>query len=368
MLGGARWLCVLLILVGSSAWAEGDEYKGAVDKATALLDAGKYEEAVAAYSKIMLAQRQSCTAPPAIDDVAKLARTSPCWRMLMMQFNIALTRKRQGNTQKKLDAFRTYVTNWRHAFPKLDYFPLIERATYEIAAAQFQLEKYVQALRNYRSALEGWRKRHAGGKRRAKFADDANQRIAECLEKVGARAAAANAYETFLSEYEAHHGKAHPVADVFRGRIAKLRAPAKQNGGGGGGDGKGGSDVAGAARARKMRIAGIIAGGVGVASLAVGVAFGVLASNKASDVEQASKQGGLDFEDFRDDVSQGQSFQAVQIAMMIAGGVALAAGVGLFIAGIIKRSRAERAASAPSITVLTAPTRGGAYVGGALRF
>ena len=136
MLGGARWLCVLLILVGSSAWAEGDEYKGAVDKATALLDAGKYEEAVAAYSKIMLAQRQSCTAPPAIDDVAKLARTSPCWRMLMMQFNIALTRKRQGNTQKKLDAFRTYVTNWRHAFPKLDYFPLIERATYEIAAAR----------------------------------------------------------------------------------------------------------------------------------------------------------------------------------------------------------------------------------------
>jgi hypothetical protein len=98
-----------------------------------------------------------------------------------------------------------------------------------------------------------------------------------------------------------------------------------------------------------MRKAGVGLGAVGVASAAVGGVFGALAYSKWSAAQSDAREGNRPEGESVE--STGKSFAAVSTAAFIAGGVLVAGGVGLFIAGSSK--------AGPTVGLAMAPSPGG---------
>ena len=116
-------------------------------------------------------------------------------------------------------------------------------------------------------------------------------------------------------------------------------------------------------RSRPLRTTGWILVGVGAASLVAGIILGKSASDAASNLEDdnADKKG-VEYADVMKDVEHGQSMQNAQIATLVVGGVAAAAGAVLLILDARRASTDRQAWLAPAITP------GGAMVSGGLRF
>lgn len=199
-------------------------YDQRVDQAAGHLDAGNHAQAVDIYRRLLVRQRAACALLPKVSRLSQLKKRSPCWRMMMMHFNIALARKRQSLHRETVDAFKSYLQEWRAKYPSFGAYPYEERAHFEIATAYWQARKFDQALQHYRQALARWRRRYVG--KRARFTDGANRRIADCLRELGRRREAATAYRFFLDSYRNHHRAAHPDHAHIGERIARLQKPA----------------------------------------------------------------------------------------------------------------------------------------------
>ena len=109
---------------------------------------------------------------------------------------------------------------------------------------------------------------------------------------------------------------------------------------------------------RPYRLAGIVIGSIGVVGLGVGVGFGIRGSGLRSEVADRCNMSCVwDSMEIQDLHRAGETANTLSWIGYIGGGVALAAGVGLYWYG---RSRVE--------TVTVSPTAGGATVSAQLRF
>jgi hypothetical protein len=97
---------------------------------------------------------------------------------------------------------------------------------------------------------------------------------------------------------------------------------------------------------RAKEIAGITVGAVGVAALAAGIAFGVLAHNTGDDVTAASKSGAK-WSSSQD--STGETDQTAEGVLLGVGSAALVAGVVLYVLGH-REASAARVAVVPSVS------------------
>lgn len=113
---------------------------------------------------------------------------------------------------------------------------------------------------------------------------------------------------------------------------------------------------------RTKLIAGWSLVGGGLALEAAGIALAVLAANKADELEQASALKTADFSAYKDLEDEGKALEAGQIATMVVGGAALAAGAVLLILHYGQESAETRAWLSPALL----PGGGGLTAG--LRF
>ena len=119
-----------------------------------------------------------------------------------------------------------------------------------------------------------------------------------------------------------------------------------------------------AAPGRPLRVAGWALVGVGAAAMITGVAMGVLAADKASELEDLNAGGVTEFAQVADKEDAGRGLQAGQIAALAVGGAAAAVGAVLL---ILDSSRASTEGGggawlAPSVSP------GGAWVSAGMRF
>jgi hypothetical protein len=105
---------------------------------------------------------------------------------------------------------------------------------------------------------------------------------------------------------------------------------------------------------RSKKVAGLALAGVGVASLAVGIAFGVLAQNVSTDVTNASKSG-QPWNPSKD--SEGKTDQILEGVFVGIGAVAAVTGVVVAALGF-REAKVVRAAA--SLTPVVSPTSAGA--------
>lgn len=111
---------------------------------------------------------------------------------------------------------------------------------------------------------------------------------------------------------------------------------------------------------KTRRLTGLALGGTGVALVLGGVYFGLRASDKADELARTCTEADPCAPDqWRTLDDAGQRAQTLQIVGLAVGGVAVAAGAGLFLWG--RSSRRE-------VPVTVVPTRGGAAVGAAWTF
>ncbi|MCK5797294.1 MAG: hypothetical protein KAI47_08930 [Deltaproteobacteria bacterium] len=198
------------------------DYVTAINRANALKKAGQFERAIAIYVDTLAQEQAQCSASPRKDSLRQLPQDSPCWRMMKIQFNLAITRRDQGKSDLAAKAFASYLAQWHSLLPHERFYPWEERAHFEIAQSHFALKRWNLALSRYRKALSRWKEHHP--KRRPRFADIALRRQAECLEHLDRRAEAASTYEAFLRVYARVHGSPHADATYVRKRIAALRS------------------------------------------------------------------------------------------------------------------------------------------------
>jgi hypothetical protein len=108
-----------------------------------------------------------------------------------------------------------------------------------------------------------------------------------------------------------------------------------------------------------LRVLGLVSGGVGVAGIGVGVAFGVMAGSASSN-QQSACASSTNCPNRGQALSDRSTFttdSSVEIAGFVAGGALLAAGVVMFIAG---GNKAEPEAAKTGLVVLPAISPGGA--------
>jgi tetratricopeptide (TPR) repeat protein len=106
---------------------------------------------------------------------------------------------------------------------------------------------------------------------------------------------------------------------------------------------------------RTKKIVGLTVGAVGVAALATGIAFGVLAKNAGDDLSRLDQQMGI-FDGAKQ--QEGQTDQIVEGVMLGVGAAAVAAGAVVYVIGH-RESRAARVRSATLIP-LAGPRQAGA--------
>lgn len=98
---------------------------------------------------------------------------------------------------------------------------------------------------------------------------------------------------------------------------------------------------------RPLRLTGWILAGTGVALVITGVALGVAAQSKASDLEKANKAG----EEYDEDTyNQGKSMEGAAIGTLVVGGLAAAAGAVLVVLDWRAQSKKRQAWIAPMLT------------------
>lgn len=112
---------------------------------------------------------------------------------------------------------------------------------------------------------------------------------------------------------------------------------------------------------RTLRLAGWILAGSGVALVVTGVALGLVARSKASDLESANKAG-EEFADHEDTYNQGKTMEGAAIGTLVVGGLAAAAGAVL----VVLDWRAQRKKRQAWIAPLLSAEVGGISAG--LRF
>lgn len=185
--------------------------------------------------------------------------------------------------------------------------------------------------------------------------------IARCHDRLGHWQEALTHYERYLASPDAAHD---PEADATRARVAELRArlaaatpatPATPAA----------PPVAAPAPApalaplpppheashgRAMKIAGAVTAAVGGAALVTGIACGVLAKQASDDISAAGRAHGA-YDSSR--YQAGQRDQAAEVALLVTGGVALAAGVVVYALGA-RHARRARAALSPARGATTA--------------
>jgi tetratricopeptide (TPR) repeat protein len=112
---------------------------------------------------------------------------------------------------------------------------------------------------------------------------------------------------------------------------------------------------------RPLRLTGWILAGSGVALLGTGVALGLMARSKQSELEDANAAG-AEYSDYESTHDQGETFNKAGIAMMVVGGLAAAGGAVLVV--LDWRANRERRSAwvAPTVTV------GGAAVTAGFKF
>lgn len=113
---------------------------------------------------------------------------------------------------------------------------------------------------------------------------------------------------------------------------------------------------------RPMRLAGWSLVGVGAASLITGLVLGVLAADKASELEDLNAAGATEYARVTDEEDAGRSLQAGQIAALAVGGAAAAVGAVLLVLDARKAPDESRAWLTPSVGP------GGAVVTAGVRF
>jgi len=115
-------------------------------------------------------------------------------------------------------------------------------------------------------------------------------------------------------------------------------------------------------RGKSKRMAGMVVGGVGVGLVVFGVVQGMRASGKADDLASSCTVADpCTPDEWRTIDDAGQSAQTTQVLGLAIGGVAVAAGAGLYLWG---RSSSHERPMALNVT----PTRGGAAVGATFSF
>ncbi|MCA9669161.1 MAG: tetratricopeptide repeat protein [Myxococcales bacterium] len=114
---------------------------------------------------------------------------------------------------------------------------------------------------------------------------------------------------------------------------------------------------------------GWIAGGAGVAMIGVGIALGAVAASKASSVEGYFADGNRNWSEVKSIDEQGRAMETGQIAMLISGGVLLAAGAALLLFLPRESARTAQTASTSNRFQLS-PVLGAGHYGfaGQLRF
>ncbi len=159
--------------------------------------------------------------------------------------------------------------------------------------------------------------------------------IARCYEVMAQLEKAIDAYSRYLRDKPDT-----PDADLIRARIANLRrqlaarqeAERRQPGVPTTLEAKSAPPMLpppGPPRRRWPRIAGWAAVGVGAACLATGIAFGILARQKADEFQSGS--GALLYHQLDDIDRQGQQDNTIALATLVVGGVAAAGGAGLLL-------------------------------------
>lgn len=110
-----------------------------------------------------------------------------------------------------------------------------------------------------------------------------------------------------------------------------------------------------------LRIAGLGIAGAGVVAVGVGLFFGVRAKNISDDITNhpADQPWDADIQDLEAD---GQRYEDLQVQLMIAGGVAVAAGTVLYLVG---RSKGKASSEKMVVRPTAAPGSVGFVVGGA---
>jgi hypothetical protein len=78
----------------------------------------------------------------------------------------------------------------------------------------------------------------------------------------------------------------------------------------------------------------LVLGGVGVAGVAAGAVFGLVASAKKTTLEQESTNPSIGAARFGSDLADAKAFATVSTVAFAAGGVAVAAGVTLWVTGV----------------------------------
>ena len=220
------YLCLALGPFNSLAWAEPDsqvqdDYDRQVDRAEGYWDSADYDRALELYREILLRQRELCRRSQApVEQVsAAMSRTSPCWRMMMMQFNVALTLAKKGGAKETLAGFRGYLQRWKQVAPKMSPYPFEARAYFEMGRALQRLNQHAEALRYFRKSLQHWAEHHP--QKRASFEADAQNGIASALEAMKAPEKATDKPQpTRKPQPEGRRWSAWATAGVVTGGLA----------------------------------------------------------------------------------------------------------------------------------------------------
>ena len=173
----ALW-CIAMLTVPlfvSARTTSDDNYDRMVDDAEDHWDAGAYQKAFFRYRNIMQRQRTKCR----VSRAAEPAKGSPCWRMMMMRFNMALSLAKMHRAGQTIAAFRSYFRHWNRLAPGRQEYPFQDRGYFEMGRASQASGALRDAVEYYRRALAPWRE---GRRQRApRFAQAATESISLCI-------------------------------------------------------------------------------------------------------------------------------------------------------------------------------------------
>ncbi len=105
-----------------------------------------------------------------------------------------------------------------------------------------------------------------------------------------------------------------------------------------------------------LRNAGFVVGGIGIAGMGVFAAFAALAQTRCDPLKQACNGGPCDAS-YNSQIDEGQTFQNIANIALVAGGVAIATGAIMIIAGLSTEK------SSPPVTASFVPLQGGGFIG-----
>ncbi len=219
-----------------------------------------------------------------------------------------------------------------------------ESPTHQLARKHFELGNSYYQVSNYKAALDEFEKAYA-----LEPLPGLIFNIARCHEVLGNLKDAIAKYKLFLAKSPADASDRGTVELRIRNLEARLKEqappPVRQ------------PDPPAAPPAsppvdeprptRSWRWpAGWAALGVGAAALAAGIASGAMVASKSDEFERAAAEGKT-YQTLLDLRAAGERYQKVEVAMLVVGGVALAAGGGLLIWELAGRRRPPSTALLP---------------------